>query len=57
MEQSTLDLCVLYILCTDSRNDYDIKTTVKHIFMQTIAFPDQSGDTMPDNTVPYLFAN
>lgn len=57
MEQRTFNLCVLYILCTNSRNDYDVKTTVKHIFMQTIAFPDQPGDMMPDNTVPHFFAN
>ncbi len=57
MEQCTLNLCVLCILCTDSCNDYDVKTSLKHILMQPVTFPDQSGYMMPDNTVPYFFAN
>lgn len=57
MEQCTLNLRVLCILCAGSRDNYNVKTTVKHILMQPVTFPDQSGNMMSDNTVPYFFAN
>lgn len=57
MKQRTLDLLKLCILCINPRNDYNVKTTAEQILVQPVTFPEQSGDMMPDNTVPYFFAN
>lgn len=57
MQQGTLNLRVLCILCAGSGNDHDIKSAAKQILMQPVALPDQSGDVVPDNTVSYFFTH
>ena len=39
-----------------SRYYYNIKVTVKICFVETIAFSDQSGESVANHTVPYFFA-
>lgn len=57
MQQCTLNLFVTCILCADPRHDDNVKAAVIQLFMQPVTLPDQSGNTMSDNTVPYFFAN
>lgn len=57
MQQRTLDLCVLRILCAGPCHDYNVQAAAKQILVETIALTDQSRDAMPDNTVPYFFAD
>lgn len=57
MQQRTLDLCVLRILCAGPCHDYNVEAAAEQILVETIALTDQSRDAMPDNTVPYFFAD
>lgn len=57
MEQRALDLLKSCILCLHPRNNYYVKTTAKQLLVQPVTLPEQSGDMMPDNTVPNFFAN
>ena len=57
MQQRTLDLRVLRILCAGSCHDYNVQTAAEQILVEAVALPDQPRDAVPDNTVPYFFAD
>ena len=56
MQKSTLDLVKALALGCGSHYYYNIKVTVKICFVETIAFSDQSGESVANHTVPYFFA-
>lgn len=57
MQQRTLDLRVLRILCAGPCHDYNVQAAAEQILVEAVALPDQSRDAVPDNTVPYFFAD
>ena len=57
VKQRALDLLHTVILRADPCDDYHVQTTIEHVFMQSVAFPDQPGQMMSDNTVSNFFTH
>jgi len=57
VKQRAFDLSHSPILRADPCDDYHVQTTIEHVFMQSVTFPNQSGDSVPHNAVANLFAD
>ena len=57
MQQSTLCFMITDIARRTSCDDYNVQTIIEHVFMQSVAFPDQPGQMMSDNTVSNFFTD
>ena len=57
MQQGTLCFMITDIARCTSCDDYNVQTTIEHVFMQSVTFPNQSGDSVPHNAVANLFAD
>ena len=57
MEQGTFNLKITRLRRSTSRNDYNIQTTIEYALVQSVAFPDQSGNAMPYHAVPNFFTH
>ena len=57
MFQCARNLMKRSITRCSSCDDYNVQTTIEHVFMQSVAFPDQPGQMMSDNTVSNFFTD
>ena len=57
MKKSTLYLLILSIFGCITCNNYDIKSCLNLIFVQTNRFSDQPGNPMPNYTISNFFTN
>lgn len=57
MEQGTFHFKITSLCNGASRNDYNVQTTIEHALMQSVTFPDQSGNAMSYHAVSDFFAH
>ena len=57
MKQGTFYFHVADLRGTLPCNDHNVQTTIEHALVQSVAFSNQSGNSMPYHTVSYFFTH
>jgi len=57
MKQGTFHFKISNLCRAGPCNDYNVQTTIEHALVQSVTFPDQSGDSVSHHTVPNFFTH
>ena len=57
MQKRALYPVIVGIFRPGPRHDYHVQTTIEHLLVQSVTFPDQSCDPVSDDAVSHLFAH
>ena len=57
MQKRALYPVIVGILSPGPRHDYHVQTTIEHLLVQSITFPDQSCDPVSDDAVSHLLTD